>query len=171
MLHCCTSDLNRRSNEHREELIKAIVLRYDASRARLSRLVDVYADGMIDKSLFEEKKLNLLMEQKSLEEQKNEIARSSSHVNQKLDAILERIKSLPQAYEIGNPHERRCLLIEITSNMTADRKDIAISLKSPFREIGIATSVSSSALVRDTPRTRAIADILVQYCSAPEMPA
>jgi hypothetical protein len=90
-------------------------------------------------------------------------------LREKLDAILERLNNLPLTYEIANPTEQRLLHKEITSNVTANRKAIEITLKSPFRDLATTAPVSSSALPCDNPRMQAIADALVQYCVAPEM--
>jgi hypothetical protein len=151
-------------SDHRDEHIKAVGLRLEASRARLSRLIDVYTDGMIEKSLFSDKKLSLLMEQKALEEEQHEIARNSSYVCQRLDAILEQLKGVPQAYESGNPHEQRFLLKELTSNVWFDRKNVDIALRSPFQEIRNALPVSFGGPLSDNSRMQSIAKALVQYC-------
>jgi DNA invertase Pin-like site-specific DNA recombinase len=169
-------------SRHREEHIHALNLRLEGARARLSRLIDAYTDGMIDKSLFSEKKLSLLLEQKAIEDERDLAARNSSHFAEKLDGILERLKSLPLSYEIANATERQLLLQEITSNIRVDRKKLEITLRSPFQEIGNLSAVSICGLVRDRPRTgggavpdrrgrqhvrmKAVFDALLTYCNA-----
>jgi hypothetical protein len=107
---------------------------------------------MIEKSLFTEKKLSLLLEQKALEDEQS--ADTKPHLASKVDNILELLKNVPLSYEMGNAADRRDLLKEITSNISLDRKNIAIKLRSPFQEIGDLATVASSGLDRDTPRTR-----------------
>jgi site-specific DNA recombinase len=175
----------------RDEHIHAVNLRLEASRARLSRLGDVYTDGMIEKSLFADKKLSLLMEQKGLEEDRNTVARNKSHFTQKLDVIVERLESVPLSYENANPIEQQFLLKEITSNVTLDRKKVDIKLRSPFHEIGNLPPVSTCGHLCDTHRTgseilpacqngghvcdelrpsriRSVFDALVKHCEQPE---
>jgi hypothetical protein len=153
--------------EHRNEHVSAINLRIEASRARLSRLVDVYTDNMIEKSLFGEKKLALLMEQKELEEERDLITGNKSHFAQKLDEILELLKSVPLSYEMANPVKKQFLLKEITSNIRLDRKNLDIALRSPFQELGNVPTVSTCGHVRDesrTARVQSIFDVLIKYC-------
>jgi hypothetical protein len=171
-------------SERREEHIRALNLRLESSNARLSRLIDAYTDGMIERSLFAEKKQSLLMEQKALEEKRDLAIDNSSHFSERLDGILERLKSLPLSYEIANAAERQLLLQEITSNIRVDRKNLEITLRSPFQEIGNLSVVSTCGLVRDRPRTgggaapdrhsrqhvriKAVFDALLAHCNATE---
>ncbi len=127
----------------REDRTHALNLRMENVRARLSRLVDAYTDGMVEKELFAEKKLTLLMEQRELQDEHHAIQAGGSHLTQKLDEIIELLKSLQLSYEYGDIVERRDFLNEITSNIEVDRKNVAITLRSPFREIETATTVAS----------------------------
>jgi hypothetical protein len=108
---------------------------------------------MIEKSLFAEKKFSLLVEQKAIEDERDRATRNSSNFAEKLDGILERLKSLPLSYEIANAAERQLLLQQITSNIRVDRKKLEITLRSPFQEIGNLSAVSICGLVCDRPRT------------------
>jgi hypothetical protein len=165
-------------NERRDEHVRAINLRIEASRARLSRLLDAYTDDLIEKSLFAEKKLALLMEQKALEEERDLATRNKSHYSEKLDAILEQLKSVPLSDKNANPVEKQFLLKEITSNIRLDRKNLDITLRSPFQEIGNLSAVSTCGHVRDKPRTanvghgkphghmKKVFDALLKQCNA-----
>jgi DNA invertase Pin-like site-specific DNA recombinase len=160
-------------SEHKEEHVHALNLRLEATRARLSRLIDVYADGMLEKSLFAEKKLALLMEQKTLEDERDSVARNGSHFAEKLDTILERLKSLPLSYENANPAAQQSLLKEITSNIQLNRKNIDITLRSPFQEIGNVATVSTGGHVCDEARTlrlQSIFNALIGYCEPQKHP-
>ena len=99
----------------REDRTHALNLRMENVRARLSRLVDAYTDGMVEKELFAEKKLTLLMEQRELQDEHHAIQAGGSHLTQKLDEIIELLKSLQLSYEYGDIVERRDFLNEITS--------------------------------------------------------
>lgn len=160
-----------RKSERREEYFRAVNLRLEASRARLSRLIDAYTDGMIEKSLFAEKKLALVMEQRAIEEEHDRIDCDETLFAEKLDEILELLKSLPQSYESANAIERGALLKEITSNIAVDRKELDIALRSPFQEIGNLSTVSSCGHVCDNPRThrtQVIFDTLIKHCELQE---
>jgi hypothetical protein len=67
-------------DQDRDDHGRALDLRLEACRARLSRLIDAYTDGMIEKTLFTEKKLALLMEQKSLEGARDNLSRDRAQV-------------------------------------------------------------------------------------------
>ncbi|WLB21916.1 recombinase family protein [Bradyrhizobium japonicum] len=156
-----------RKSERKEEHLHAVELRLEASRARLSRLIDAYTDGMLEKPLFMEKKLALIMEQRGLEEEYDTIDGTETLFAQKLDEILELLKSLPLCYENANPLERRSLIKEITSNIKVDRKELDITLRSPFREIASVGYVSSGGHVCDKARTnriQSVVEVLMKWC-------
>jgi hypothetical protein len=136
----------------REAHLHTLTLQLENLRARLSRLVDAYTDGMLDKELFAEKKLALLMEQRDLQDERNDMQHGQSHVERKLDEILEQLKSPHLSYEYGTIVERRDFLNELASNIEVDRKDVAITLRSPFREIENALTVASCGHVHDKAR-------------------
>lgn len=149
----------------REDQINALTLRMENVRARLSRLVDAYTDGMVDKELFTEKKLALLMEQRGLQEQREQTANDSPQLQTKLDEILEQLKSLESSFEYGNTAERRDFLSEITSNIEVDGKNIAITLHSPFREFENTLTVASCG--HDRNKTRMLAKEICALLMAP----
>lgn len=147
-----------------EDHLQTLNLRLENLRARVSRLVDAYTDGMLDKELFAEKKLALLMEQRELQDERDDMQSGQSHFERKLDEILEQLKSPQLSYEYGNIVERRDLLNQITSNIEVDRKNVAIMLRSPFREIENALTVASCGHVRDKARivAKEICNLLIE---------
>jgi len=81
--------------------------------------------------------------------------------------ILEQAKSAPLSFETGNRDEKREIVEIITSNVSAQRKNVAVTLRSPFREVANLTTVSIGGLVRDRPRTfsKDVFDLLVKHCT------
>jgi len=151
----------------RDAHARALNLRMEAVRTRLSRLIDAYTDGMIEQPLFSEKKLSLLMEQKGLEEERSLITSNQSDVTRTLDAILEQLKNVPLSYENGNATDRRDFIKEITSNIKVDRKELDITLRSPFREIASVGGVSNGGHVCDEARTdriQSVVEVLMKWC-------
>ena len=149
----------------REDQTQALTLRLENVRGRLSRLVDAYTDGDLEKELFTAKKGALLMEQRELQEERDDVEGGQPHFARKLDEILELIKSPQQSYECGNIAERRFMLDTITSNIEVDRKNVAITLRSPFREIANALNPELSGHVRD--KTRIVADAICSLIVQP----
>jgi site-specific DNA recombinase len=154
--------------QHREDQTRAISLRLENVSARLARLMDVYLDGAVERQLFEEKKLALLMERKGLEEELGRIARGEQSYVDNLLEYLGRLESLPLSYKQANTIEKRRLVKTVTSDLNADGKSLGVKLKSPFREVAELTFVPTGGPLRGEPRTRAnkIFKLLVKHCKA-----
>ena len=133
----------------------------------MSRLVDAYLDGAVERTLFEEKKLALLLEKKGLEERRDDIAANQSDAGKDLDGFLELAQTVPLGYGIGNPEEKREILKSVTSNLRVDRKDVVVELLSPFREIANLPSGTTGGPLRYRPRTgrvEAVLKIIMRHC-------
>ena len=124
---------------------RAIALQIENVNSRLSRLMDAYLDEVVDRSLFEEKKLRLLMERKELLERREQVAKGEQPVIRDISEFLERVDSLPLSYEIANVSEKREILKTVTSNLTAERKNVVVELRSPFREVANLILVPTGA--------------------------
>jgi hypothetical protein len=102
--------------------------------------------------MFETRKADLLMQQKTIEE---ELARSSDSEAQSLE-YLEKIFELSfdaySLYQTGFQDEKRWLLETLTSNRQVIQK-LVITLAFPFREIAERSKTSCSAPQRATLRT------------------
>jgi site-specific DNA recombinase len=149
---------------------RAIALQIDSANSRVSRLMDAYLDGAIDRSLFEEKKVGLLMERKALEERRQEVIGGGHRIVLDISEFLERVDTLSLSYEMATVQERRDILKIVTSNLTADGKNVVVELRSPFQEVGKLNLVPTGAPLRRKPRTRAkmIFKLLVNYFTASE---
>jgi site-specific DNA recombinase len=163
-----TASLTDTWEAQRQQMLSAIKLQIDATTSRRARLTDIYVEGAIDRPLFEEKKLASLLEQKSLEEQRDRIVASEGMLTSKVSEYLELVKMLPLSYGLGNYEEKRLLLKSVTSNLIVDGKNVVVKLKSPFFEIATADLALTSGPVRDRPRTKAqrIFEILTKHFTA-----
>jgi site-specific DNA recombinase len=141
------------SEDQQKERLQAVELQSKAVNSRLSRLMDVYLEGGIERSLFEEKKLALLVEQRMFEERRSQIATGQDFVQQDLMKYLELLEILSLSYETAIPSEKRDLIKSVTSNLFADRKYVVVELRSPFLEMANLASVPTGGLDRDRPRT------------------
>jgi len=154
--------------KRREGYARAMNLRIENLDGRMSRLMDVFLDGAVERPAFEDKKLALLMERKELDEERHRLEQHEGGVAAKMTEYLELVKTLQLGYEMGNPDEKRNLLKSITSNFTVDGKNIAIELRSPFREIENLSNVRCGAPLRGRPRTftQKLFKLLIEYFSS-----
>ena len=156
------------AEKDRENELCAVNLRIEVINGRQARLMDIYLDGDVDRSVFEQKKLALLMDRKGLEEERARIAQGEAALADRLLEYLGLLQNLPLSYEMANPTEKRKLLKTITSDLRGEGKCLAIELKSPFQEASNLDSVRVGGPLRGEPRTRAkmIFDMLVTHCKA-----
>ena len=158
--------LGNRANR-REEALRSIKLQIENLNGRISRLIDAHLDETIERPLFEEKKLALLLERKALDEGRARIAEGQDPFGEELLEFLELLKNLPLSYEMAEPQEKREILKTITSNFRVDRKNVVVELRSPFQEIANLSFVSFGGPVRRRPRnfTKKIFGLLVTHCT------
>jgi len=147
---------------------QALALQTEAINSRLASLMDAYLDGVFDRTLFEEKKRGLLMQRQELEERKAALKGDALPPAQRVAEYLELVDALPLSYGLATLLEKRELLKTLTSNLSAEGKNVVVELKSPFREIAELDLVPTGAPVRGIPRTRAmkIFKLLINYFTA-----
>ncbi len=138
---------------HEETLAQALKLRLDNVEGRLSRLMDAYLDGVIQGTLFEEKKTSLLLEKKELEEKLNFAPANKGSLPDDLEKFFELTETLPLSYEMGIPEEKREILKTVTSNLYVDGKNVAIALRSPYQEVAEREKLLNGEPYRGTLRT------------------
>lgn len=143
-------------------------LRLENVQGRLSRLLDAYLDGAIEKPAFETKKQDLLVEQRLVEEA---IANEAKHRNGgQASEMFELLTTLSLSYEMGKFEEKRNLLRITTSNLWAEGKDVAVALHSPYQEAAELLDLSEGEHFRKEVRTRRerlkrLVEIIVDYGS------
>jgi site-specific DNA recombinase len=132
---------------------------------RLARLTDALIDQLIDKESFEARKGRLLNERRALldEQQGANGVSPLAKVHEKFGLI----NSLILGYELAVDGERREIMDNLCSDFSAQGKNVAISLYSPYREIRNLSNAARSGPYRNDVRTRArkLFDIL-KSCAA-----
>jgi site-specific DNA recombinase len=145
---------------------QGVALQIEVVSGRLARLMDLYLSDEVERALFAEKRLALLMERKDLEEERERIASASDTVAETLHKYLEPLNSPLLSYETANPAEKRKLIATVTSNLQASEKNVVVELKSPFREVANLTTVQTGGPLRGGPRTlsRRAFELIVEHC-------
>ena len=111
----------------------ALRLAIGQSDDRRTRLTDAYLDGAIDKEAFEHRKTALLTERRGLQD-----ALEAPDEELGAAAMLEKFELANTAYlRFDSPitEEKRETVILVSSNLLADGKNVAISLRFPFDQI------------------------------------
>lgn len=147
------SQLKANAHSHREEAIQATQLRLSQVKDRLGRLTDAFLDGDIEKRLFQDRKTDLLLQLKDLEDQLSRFQNDWEPIPDRLEKFLEFAESAQQCYERGSKEEKRDLVNSLTSNRVIDGKSPILELHPPLQMVTMRHQNLSSPLQRDTSRT------------------
>ena len=131
---------------------QAIKLQLGALSAKMARLTDALIDQLIDKSDFDARKASLLIEQAELEEkatQNEKLAQKAEGVRK----ILELVKSIATAYELGNASEKRAILKFATSNRVVAAKNVCLEPSNRLLQVENAIGTLLCAQDPGTSRT------------------
>jgi site-specific DNA recombinase len=107
---------------------QALDLSLGKVKTRLAGLVDAYAEGAIERDLFEERKQALLLERKDIEEKLAESETGSLRTFDRMEKFLELARSPRTLYESGSDEEKRNVVQEATSNRLVDGKRVVVTL-------------------------------------------
>lgn len=129
------ANLQAEWGKSKEDEGNALTLRLGQLNDRLGRLTDAFVDGMIEKTLFEERKASLLMQRRELEETLASLRSDERNLPERLAGFLELAGSALLSYETGLPDEKRDLLKIVTSNRAVSGKNVAVKLSIPFSEV------------------------------------
>ncbi len=139
--------------QSRDELVHALDLKLKSVESRLARLTDAYLDEAVDRAIFEQKKLSLLLERKSLEDQRRLAIQGDPREINNLRDNFELLKMVPLTYGLGNPDENREIVKTLTSDLLVQPKNVVVKLHSPFEEIANIGFVRSGGALRRRLRT------------------
>lgn len=152
--------LKRKVHEFRRDFVvertyqsQALDLSLSKVKTRLSGLVDAYAEGAIERDLFEERKQALLLERKDIEEKIAESGAGSLHTFDRMEKFLELAKSPKTIYESGNDEEKRHLVQEATSNRLVHGKSVVVTLSPEYLVLAERRLYLYGDPSRDNPRT------------------
>jgi hypothetical protein len=109
-----------------DEEIQSQNLKLAHVKDRLNRLTDAYLDQALDKTMFEERKKALLLEQKGVEEQLADLSRRNSEQPKRLEQFLELTGTAWLSYQLAFPEEKREMLNIITSNRSVNAKTLGL---------------------------------------------
>ncbi len=124
-----------------------------AVKDRLTRLIDAFLDGAIDKATFEERKRTLLEEQRSLEDSFRSEEPNQGDARATAVELLELASSPEQSYRLGNSASRREMAIRLCSNRSVAGKTVSVEPSIAFRTLAKRTSVPRCDPHQDRART------------------
>lgn len=145
--------VKERKAEFKQVQLRAYKLQLSKLSDRLLKLTDAFLDSTVEKELFEERKMALMLERQST---KDEIARLTMDSERALSELEEKLELANKAwlsYRLGTLDEKRQLLDSLTSNQTATPENVAVELQFPFNELANRTRVPEGCPYRVVPRT------------------
>lgn len=128
-------------------------LRLAQLRDRLMRLTDAYIDGTLDKSLLEERRGTLLMEEAGLKQTMSDLEADRSQTLARAEQFLELIKAASNLHECAIADEKRTLAKTLTSNLAIGPKKVEITLNAEAQKIANRQLVLDSSPNRGVHRT------------------
>lgn len=99
---------------------------------RLAKLADAYVDEVFDKETYFAKKNELIIKRQEIKEKLESKRGGEADSHKELQEFLELVKSVYLSYKTANPEEKREMVQITTSNLTVERKLVAIKLRKPF---------------------------------------
>jgi len=139
--------------EHQKEEIERYQLNLAQLRDPLMRLTDAYLDGVLDKSLLEERRNVLLMEEAGMKQKIDDLEAGCSDTLIRVEKFLELVKSASNLDNLAIPEEKRVLAKKLTSNLGIGPKNVAITLNAEAQEIANRSQLLCSSPNRGVPRT------------------
>ncbi len=150
-----------------EAQVKALDLQQVQLNERLAHLTDAFIEGLIDRSIFEERKNAILLSRKDFDERKALLLQQDHLVVERLNYILELCGAAYLLHKAGLPEEQRILLETVTSNRSICQKSLVITLAEPFLGIANRPKTLNSSPSCGTPRTlETVIDNLVAWLRA-----
>jgi DNA invertase Pin-like site-specific DNA recombinase len=126
-------ELRKEWRANTEAALSAAKLRMGQIKDRLHRLTDAFIDGALDRTLFEERKGSLLLEQAAANEALSNLSNGSQA--RSFEKKLELACTALLSYRLANPEEKRDLVKVFTSTRKVAGKELCLEPSLPFREI------------------------------------
>lgn len=136
-----------------EEEIQSQNLKFSHVKDRLNRLTDAYLDQALDKTMFEERKKSLLLEQKAVEDNLANLSRESSQHPKRLEQFLELAGTAWLSYQLAYPEEKREMVNIVTSNRLVNGKSLGLEPSLAFKSLVNRLENADCAPARAIPRT------------------
>ncbi len=141
------------SERSKGENTKAYQLKRSQLEARMIKLENAAIDEIIDKTGFNERKQQLLLEQRKLEKQQQEWEENCLKPH-RVRQFLEHMKNLAVSYISANPERKREYVKIFTSNRTVKEKNICLEPANWLLVAQNALAVTCGEPHRHTSRTR-----------------
>jgi DNA invertase Pin-like site-specific DNA recombinase len=136
-----------------EEETQSQNLKLAQVKDRLNRVTDAYLDQTLDKTMFEERKKSLLLEQKAAEEVLLNLKRNSARQLDRVEKFLELAGTAGLSYQLAFPEEKRDMVQMATSNRRVGSKNIDLEPSLAFLPLLNRSQNACCDLQRDIPRT------------------
>ena len=138
-----------------DQNLKSLKLQFDQITAKISRLVDAYAEGILVAEIVREKQNALLAEKKDIENRLASVERQDMiAVTGRMRQFFELARNAEQSYKIALPEEKRDLVRTLTSNLAVEAENLFVELTFPFSELEkCSENNSSTAMGIRTPVT------------------
>lgn len=141
------------SKEEREHQIRVAKLQLESLRARVSRLTDLFLDGSLQKTVFEEKQKAYVWEEAELKQKLDSLENGSETAHREVEKIVELLKSPRMLYKQADHGKKRQLLRILLSNLSVSVKNVSVELRIPFRLVAEREKLSDGRPYRETCRT------------------
>jgi site-specific DNA recombinase len=146
---------HQRGEEMRKQLIRAVQLQLESLRTRVSRLTDLFLDGSLQKTVFEEKQRTYVWEETELKRKLALLENGGEPEYREVEKFVEFLKSPQMLYKQADHENKRELLKLLLSNLAVSGKTVSLVLNIPFRLIAEREKISLGTPSRGTCRTTA----------------
>lgn len=150
---------------------KALQLQTEQLQARLSKLTDAYLDGMIEQTIYLDKKNDYVVEEQGIKEKMAAINQNLPHIRGQVEQFLELVNNAYSSYKLANRTEKQELAKITTSNLSVRSKTVLVTLRFPFQLLVDPQKGVGGGPQRRRGRTfDTILAQLVEYFSQHELP-
>jgi DNA invertase Pin-like site-specific DNA recombinase len=139
--------------ERAKQELEACALQLAQLRERLTRLTDAYLDGAIDKSLLDERRASLLLEEAGVKQRMHDLEAGNDLALSRLEEYLELVQTASNLQKMTMPQEKRTLVKKLTSNLALGPESAVITLRNAAQLIANRRQVLSGSPNRGVPRT------------------
>lgn len=141
-------------------------LRMDNLKQRQHRLTDALVDGLIDKTIFNERQKGLMLEEQELRAEEAEtanLAQKAAH----LESIIELTKTLTRSHTLADRTEKRRIVESTTSNRTVIGNEVYLEPRKWLVEVKNLSSTPGGDPSRSVDRT--LNSILIDIGEGPSI--
>jgi site-specific DNA recombinase len=129
-------DLKARWIADKEQTMNNLHGRIQQITERLAKLTDAFLEGLIERDLFEERKVALHGERQAIQGTLNNFAANRVSVPEALEKFLELAGSAYSSYQEAITDQKRRMVKIVTSNLALRDKTIDFTYRIPFNMIG-----------------------------------